>query len=106
MVIRSIRTGKVINHKPPELMADPPKAMDDVSTTFRHDIIKEALKTKFANQKNKISDEAVELVAEITKILVIETAARAIKQAKLENRSRVSLEQVETILPQLMLDFP
>nr|XP_023018249.1 centromere protein X-like [Leptinotarsa decemlineata] len=87
-------------------MAVANKEHSEVETTFRHDVIKEVLKSKFVNPKNKISDEAVELVSEIAKMLVIETAARSAKQAKAENRSAVTLEHVETILPQLMLDFP
>ncbi|CAG9858985.1 unnamed protein product [Phyllotreta striolata] len=80
--------------------------LDSVQTTFKHDIIKEVLKTKFNNPKNKIADDVIELVSEIAKILVTEAAVRSIKQAKAECRNAVTLEHVETILPQLILDFP
>ncbi|XP_018569698.1 centromere protein X-like [Anoplophora glabripennis] len=74
--------------------------------SFGHDIVKEALKSKFMNPKNKISDDAVELISEIAKIIVIEATLRAVDQANSENKKKVSLEHVETILPQIMLDFP
>ncbi|KAG5879001.1 hypothetical protein JTB14_017411 [Gonioctena quinquepunctata] len=87
-------------------MSDSNNEALSIESSFRHDIMKEVLKSKFINPKNKITDEAIELISEIAKVLVIETAARSAKQAKAENRTNVSLEHVETILPQLMLDFP
>ncbi|XP_076260282.1 centromere protein X-like isoform X2 [Rhynchophorus ferrugineus] len=75
-----------------------------ISTTFKHEVIKELLKSKFSSTKNKISEDAVELVVEIAKLLAIEAAARAANQAKLENKQVINLDHVECILPQ-MLDF-
>ncbi|XP_072395625.1 centromere protein X-like isoform X2 [Diabrotica undecimpunctata] len=87
-------------------MAEQNSPLEDLDLSFRHDIIKEALKTKFQNPKNKITDDAIELISEIAKVLTIEATVRAVKQAKLEYRTKVTLEHVEAILPQLMLDFP
>ncbi|KAJ8957645.1 hypothetical protein NQ318_017536 [Aromia moschata] len=77
-----------------------------IATTFRQDVVKEVLKSKFQNPKNKITEDAVELVAEIAKVMVVEAAARAAQQASSENKKRVGLEHAEAILPQMMLDFP
>ncbi|KAJ8935147.1 hypothetical protein NQ314_012965 [Rhamnusium bicolor] len=73
-----------------------------VTTAFKHDIIKDVLKSKFANPKNKITDEAIELVSEIAKVMVVEAAARAAQQASLEDKKIVSLDHVENILPQMV----
>ncbi|CAH1979676.1 unnamed protein product [Acanthoscelides obtectus] len=76
------------------------------TTTFEHDIIKDVIKTQCTNPKNKITDEAVELVSEIAKALVVEASLRAAKVASNENRTLVTLEDIEGTLPQLILDFP
>jgi len=80
--------------------------LKNISTTFRHDIIKELLRSKFTNTKNKISDEAVDLIVEVAKTMVIEASVRACYQAELEDKTVVTLDHVECILAQLMLDFP
>lgn len=66
------------------------------------DIVKEVLKSKFVKPKNKITDDTIELVAELAKIMVIEGTLRAAKQASLESRTTITLEHVETVLPQLV----
>lgn len=50
-------------------------------------------------------DEAVALVSELAKLLVIEAALRSAKQAQNENRKTVTLDHVEAILPQLVNIF-
>ncbi|KAH1007052.1 hypothetical protein HUJ04_004333, partial [Dendroctonus ponderosae] len=82
-------------------MSDGAALHTKISTTFRHDIVKELLKSKFNNSKNKISDEAVDLVVEIAKVMAIEASARACYQAQLEDKTTVTLDQVECILAQL-----
>ncbi|KAF5301355.1 hypothetical protein FQA39_LY10753 [Lamprigera yunnana] len=69
------------------------------------DVIKEILKLNDKESKPKITEEAVELVKEITKALVVESAMRAARQASLENKSTVTLENVETMLLQLVSRF-
>lgn len=61
------------------------------------------MKPNFANPKNKITDEAVALIAELAKILVIEAAVRSGRQATQENRKTVLLDHVEAIIPQLVI---
>jgi hypothetical protein len=75
-------------------------------TSFKNDVIKEALRSYFINTKTKISDDAVELMTELTKVLVVESSVRAAKQASLQNKNVVTLDHMESVLPQLMLDFP
>lgn len=60
------------------------------------------MKSKFTNPKNKISDNVVELVSEIAKVMVIEATNRAAKQADSENKKKISLEHIEIILPQMV----
>ncbi|CAH0551171.1 unnamed protein product [Brassicogethes aeneus] len=76
-----------------------------VTFTFTNDIIKEALKSQFSNPKNKITEETVELICDISKALVTEAALRSAKQASMENKNLVNLEHVESILSQLMMDM-
>ncbi|KAJ8925552.1 hypothetical protein NQ315_009392 [Exocentrus adspersus] len=75
--------------------------LSKVFTCFDH-----ALKSKLVNPKNKITDDAVGLISEVAKVLVIEAVGRAAQQANLENKKKINLDHVEIILPQLMLDFP
>lgn len=75
-------------------------------TSFRNDQIKEVLKHKFTNPKNKITDESLQLLGELLKALVIETALRSGKMAIRDGVSVVNLNHVESILMQIMLDFP
>ncbi|CAH1114512.1 unnamed protein product [Psylliodes chrysocephalus] len=75
--------------------------LDNIQTNFQHDIIKQALKTRFNNPKNKITEDAIELISDLAKVLATEAAVRAIKQAKSEYKTKVQLEHVEAVLPQL-----
>jgi hypothetical protein len=71
-------------------------------TSFKNDVIKEALRSYFTNTKTKISDDAVELMTELTKVLVVESSVRAAKQASLQNKNVVTLDHMESVLPQLV----
>ncbi|KAF5307176.1 hypothetical protein FQR65_LT00692 [Abscondita terminalis] len=73
-----------------------------IETGFHSDVIKESLKLRFKDTKTKITEEAVELVKEITKAMVIESAIRAAKQANMRDDLVVSLNNVETMLLQLV----
>jgi len=77
-----------------------------VTTEFKNEVIKETIKLQHSDAKSKTTEEVVELIKEVAKVLVIEAAIRAAKQASAENKSSVNISHVETILPQLMLDFP
>ncbi|CAH1363728.1 unnamed protein product, partial [Tenebrio molitor] len=60
------------------------------------------LRSYFINTKTKISDDAVELMTELTKVLVVESSVRAAKQASLQNKNVVTLDHMESVLPQLV----
>ncbi|KAK4885507.1 hypothetical protein RN001_001778 [Aquatica leii] len=77
-----------------------------ISTEFQNDIIKETLRSRLKDTKTKISEEAIELMKELARVIVVESAIRAAKQASIQHNSIVSLHNVETMLLQLMLDFP
>lgn len=69
------------------------------------EVIKEILKTQYTNSRNKITDEALEAITEILRVLVVETAIRAAKQAVQEKKTTVSLEHLENVLPQIVNAF-
>ena len=77
-----------------------------ISTEFQKDVIRETLWLKYKDTKTKITEEAVELVKEITRVMVVEAAIRAAKQAFSESKQTVDVNHVETMLLQMMLDFP
>ncbi|XP_066262616.1 centromere protein X-like [Euwallacea similis] len=87
-------------------MAEEIPLQTKISTTFRHDVIKELLRSKFTNPKSKISVDAIHIITELARTMVIEAAARACYQAQLEEKTVVTLDNVESILVQMMLDFP
>uniref|UniRef100_A0A8C2RVL6 Centromere protein X n=1 Tax=Capra hircus TaxID=9925 RepID=A0A8C2RVL6_CAPHI len=53
----------------------------------------------------EISGDALQLMAELLKIFVVEAAIRSVRQAQAEGLARVDVEQLEKVLPQLLLDF-
>nr|XP_008195981.1 PREDICTED: centromere protein X-like isoform X2 [Tribolium castaneum] len=73
-----------------------------VNTAFKN----ETLKSTFANPKTKITDDAVDLMTELSKFIVVESCLRAAKQCSSQNRTTVTLNDMESVLPQIMLDFP
>ncbi|XP_074703833.1 centromere protein X isoform X1 [Strix aluco] len=52
-----------------------------------------------------VNGDAQLLMAEMLNVFVREAAARAARQAQGEDRRAVAVEQVEKVLPQLLLDF-
>lgn len=77
-----------------------------ITTDYRTDTLKEVVKSQLANQKTKFNEEPFELLNELLKVITVEAALRASKVANSENKTTVSLEHVEKILAQIMLDFP
>lgn len=66
------------------------------------DVVRELLKSKLANPRNKITEATVEVVTELARIMVIEASARACYQAQTEDKHQVSLDHVEAILAQMV----
>uniref|UniRef100_A0A8C6XQV7 Centromere protein X n=1 Tax=Naja naja TaxID=35670 RepID=A0A8C6XQV7_NAJNA len=72
---------------------------------FKKETVNKLLQLHFKDDKTRASGDAVLLMAEMLKIFVREAAARAVRQTQTEDLTRVEVEQVEKILPQLLLDF-
>ncbi|XP_017339585.1 centromere protein X [Ictalurus punctatus] len=72
---------------------------------FKKETVSKLLMMFFKDDKSKVSNDTVILMAEMLRIFVIEATRRAIKQAENEDCVGVDLEHVEKILPQLLLDF-
>ncbi|GBM38523.1 hypothetical protein AVEN_110198-1 [Araneus ventricosus] len=73
--------------------------------------VEKILKLKFKNANTKVQSDAVKLVKEVLRIFITEGAARAAIQAQSECIGEndlipeVNNQQLEKILPQLLLDF-
>ncbi|XP_042525968.1 centromere protein X isoform X1 [Dipodomys spectabilis] len=52
-----------------------------------------------------VSGDALQLMAELLRIFVTEAAVRGIRQAQAEDAALVDVDQLEKVLPQLLLDF-
>ncbi|KAK4317827.1 hypothetical protein Pmani_011119 [Petrolisthes manimaculis] len=72
---------------------------------FSEKLIHEFLKLHFENSKTKINVEAIKLIAEVMQLVVKEGALRAAHQAKVEGSDTVTVEHLEKILAQLLLDI-
>ncbi|KAJ9573918.1 hypothetical protein L9F63_008717 [Diploptera punctata] len=79
--------------------------LSKVTTNFKTEALREILKLHFTDSKTRISDDMLQLVAEVIRTLTMEAVLRAGRQATMEKQSQIQLEHVEKILPQLMLDF-
>ncbi|XP_048347845.1 centromere protein X isoform X1 [Sphaerodactylus townsendi] len=67
--------------------------------------VNKLLQHHFKDDKTQVSDDALLLVAELLKVFVREAAARGARQAQAEDLTKVDVEHVEKVLPQLLLDF-
>lgn len=59
----------------------------------------------FRDDKTKVSVDALQLTAELLRIFVVEAAVRGVRQAQAEDMTLVDVDQLEKVLPQLLLDF-
>ncbi|XP_061248519.1 centromere protein X isoform X1 [Bos javanicus] len=69
------------------------------------ELVSKLLHLHFKDKKTKVSQDALQLVAELLKIFVVEAAIRSVRQAQAEGLAHVDVEQLEKVLPQLLLDF-
>ncbi|XP_041321978.1 centromere protein X isoform X1 [Pyrgilauda ruficollis] len=72
---------------------------------FRKNTVDRLLRLNFRDGRTRVNAEAQLLVGELLKVFVREAAARAARQAQAEDLKKVDTEQVEKVLPQLLLDF-
>ncbi|XP_041321979.1 centromere protein X isoform X2 [Pyrgilauda ruficollis] len=71
---------------------------------FRKNTVDRLLRLNFRDGRTRVNAEAQLLVGELLKVFV-RAAARAARQAQAEDLKKVDTEQVEKVLPQLLLDF-
>ncbi|XP_041264924.1 centromere protein X isoform X2 [Onychostruthus taczanowskii] len=71
---------------------------------FRKHTVDRLLRLNFRDGRTRVNAEAQLLVGELLKVFV-RAAARAARQAQAEDLKKVDTEQVEKVLPQLLLDF-
>ncbi|XP_063031996.1 centromere protein X isoform X1 [Melospiza melodia melodia] len=82
---------------------------------FRKDTVDRLLRLHFRDGRTRVNADAQLLMAELLKVFVrvpfpffrrpAEAAARAARQAQAEDLNKVDIEQLEKVLPQLLLDF-
>ncbi|KAM7035476.1 PREDICTED: centromere protein X isoform X2 [Sturnus vulgaris] len=72
---------------------------------FRKDTVDRLLRLYFRDGRTRVNTDAQLLMAEMLKVFVREAAARAARQAQAEDLKKVDTEQLEKVLPQLLLDF-
>jgi len=80
-------------------------AEEEVS--FKVEFVTRLFQKHFCDTSIKINskDISIQMCAELMKVFIAETAARAAQQAANEGASVCEVEHVEKILPQLLLDF-
>uniref|UniRef100_A0AC11DWE2 Centromere protein X n=1 Tax=Ovis aries TaxID=9940 RepID=A0AC11DWE2_SHEEP len=78
--------------------------MEETGAVFRKELVSKLLHLHFKDKKTKVSGDALQLMAELLKIFVV-AAIRSVRQAQAEGLARVDVEQLEKVLPQLLLDF-
>ncbi|XP_058673026.1 centromere protein X isoform X2 [Ammospiza nelsoni] len=71
---------------------------------FRKDTVDRLLRLHFRDGRIRVNADAQLLMAELLKVFV-RAAARAARQAQAEDLNKVDIEQLEKVLPQLLLDF-
>ena len=72
---------------------------------FSEKFIKEYLSSHQDDKSIGINATALKLMAELVELMVTEGANRTVQQAKEENSDTVTLQHLEKILPQFMLDL-
>nr|XP_045232384.1 centromere protein X isoform X1 [Macaca fascicularis] len=66
------------------------------------ELVSRLLHLHFKDDKTKVSGDALQLMAELLKIFVVEAAVRGVRQARAEDTLRVDVDQLEKVLPQLV----
>ncbi|XP_047496187.1 centromere protein X-like [Penaeus chinensis] len=72
---------------------------------FSERLIEEFLRSNLDDKKVRISADAIKMVAELARLIVTEGATRAAHQATTEGADTVTLQHMEKILAQLLLDL-
>lgn len=69
------------------------------------ELVSKLLHLHFKDDKTRVSGDALLLTAELLKVFVVEAAIRSVRQAQAEDLACVDVDQLEKVLPQLLLDF-
>ena len=77
--------------------------MEDVF--FSEDFIKLYISKYFTEEKTRLSPEALKLTLKLIELFVKEAIGRSAKQCQIESVDTMDADQLEKILPQLLLDF-
>ncbi|KAJ7315941.1 hypothetical protein JRQ81_002103 [Phrynocephalus forsythii] len=77
----------------------------DRRSGFKKETVNKVLQLHFKDDKTRVNGDALLLMTEMLKVFVREAAARGARQAQMEDLTKVDVEHVEKILPQLLLDF-
>ncbi|XP_003217344.1 centromere protein X [Anolis carolinensis] len=78
---------------------------ESARSDFKKETVNKLLQLYFKDDKTRVSGDALLLMAEMLKVFVQEAAARGARQAETEDLTKVEVEHVEKVLPQLLLDF-
>eukprot|EP00794_Sanderia_malayensis_P009882 gene9881-10892_t len=80
--------------------------IEEPKTVFKKELINKLLQMHIKEDaKMKISDEGLKMMAEFLRLFVEEGISRSEIQANSEGVTKVDVEHLEKILPQLLLDF-
>ncbi|KAM8944123.1 centromere protein X isoform 9-T9 [Lycaon pictus] len=71
----------------------------------QQELVSKLLQMHFTDSKTKVGGDALRLMAELLTIFVVEAAIRSVRQAQAEDLALVDVDQLEKVLPQLLLDF-
>ncbi|XP_023443939.1 centromere protein X isoform X2 [Dasypus novemcinctus] len=77
--------------------------MEGAGAGFRKELVSKLLHLHFREDKTKVSGDALQLMAEMLTVFATEAAVRAARQAQAEALTRVDVDQLEKVLPQLAL---
>ncbi|XP_076459176.1 centromere protein X-like isoform X2 [Babylonia areolata] len=78
--------------------------MADHRASFKAKTVQSILQRHFCDDKTKVNTDALNLMTELIRVFTSEAAERSAVQAKKDGSDVVSVEHVEKILPQLLLD--
>jgi len=79
--------------------------MGDNVFCLKEQCVKKLLSLSFKEEKTRISPDALKLMTNLIQLFIEEAIARAEIQAGNEAATSVEVDQLEKILPQLLLDF-
>ncbi|KAG8507571.1 Centromere protein X [Galemys pyrenaicus] len=71
-------------------------------TPCPQELVSKLLCLHFKDDKTRVGGDALQLMAELLRIFVMEAAVRSVRQAQAEDLTRVDVDHLEKVLPQLV----